>query len=154
MENPKAYYIFYLFFYKAAVGEVCLKQCMDSSEERISNNTTEAFVLLLFANNYKAWLYEEKLAHGEALLRTKYDSCDRDGMDSIVDTLLGEQEFILDEYAGDMPIIFDTTKQLYKKAVKARKDLLVEFKGLPVCTEMMRTWGPTACNMIEDGGGE
>ena len=43
-------------------------------------------------------------------------------MDSIVDTLLVEQEFILDEDAGYMPIIFDTTKQTYKKVVKARKD--------------------------------
>ena len=87
----------------------------------IGNDTTEAFALLLFANNYKAWLYEEKLAHGEALC-TKYHTCDSDGMDSIVDTLLVEQEFILDEDAGYMPIIFDTTKQTYKKVVKARKD--------------------------------
>ena len=66
LENPKACCMFCLFFCKAAAGEVRWKECMDASEERIGNDTTEAFALLLFANNYKAWLYEEKLAHGEA----------------------------------------------------------------------------------------
>jgi hypothetical protein len=32
-----------------------------------SGTTTEAFALLLFANNHKAWLCDEKLAHGAAL---------------------------------------------------------------------------------------
>jgi hypothetical protein len=151
LENPKAYYIFYLFFYKAAVGEVRWNECMDTSGERIGNDTTEAFALLLFANNYKAWLYEEKLAHGEALC-TEYD-CDSTGKASIVDTLLVEQEFVLEEGAEDLLVICDTTKQTYKKAVRARKDWLTEFKGLPVCAEMMRTWGQTARDMIEDEGG-
>jgi hypothetical protein len=66
---------------------------MDSSEERIGNDTTEA-LLLLFANNYKAWLYKEKLAHGSEALCTEYD-CDSTGKDSIMDTLLVEQEFVL-----------------------------------------------------------
>jgi hypothetical protein len=52
LENPKTYYVFYQFFYKAAVGEVCWKECMDGSEAHIGNETTEAFALLLFANNY------------------------------------------------------------------------------------------------------
>jgi hypothetical protein len=151
LENPKAYYIFYLFFYKAAVGEVRWNECMDTSGERIGNDTTEAFALLLFANNYKAWLYEEKLAHGEALC-TEYD-CDSTGKASIVDTLLVEQEFVLEEGAEDLLVICDTTKQTYRKTVRARKDWLAEFKGLPVCAEMMRTWGQTARDMIEDGGG-
>jgi hypothetical protein len=34
---------------------------VDSSEVRIGDDTTEAFVLLLFANNHKAWLCEEKV---------------------------------------------------------------------------------------------
>ncbi len=61
LDNPKAYYVFYQFFYKAAVGEVRWKECMDSLETRIGNDTTEAFAPLL-----KAWLYKEKLNHGEA----------------------------------------------------------------------------------------
>jgi hypothetical protein len=67
LENPKAYYVFYQFFYKAAVGEVQWKECMDSSEACMGNDMTEAFGLLLFPNNYKAWLYEEKLNHQETL---------------------------------------------------------------------------------------
>ena len=68
LENPKAYYVFYDYFYKAAVGEVRWKECLDCGDMRIGNDTTEAFALLLFANNYKAWLYEEKQTHQEALM--------------------------------------------------------------------------------------
>jgi hypothetical protein len=119
----------------------------NSGEGRIGNDTAEAFALLLFANNYKAWLYEEKLTHGEALW-TEYDST---GKDSIVDRLLLDQEFVLEE--NSELLVHDTTKQTYKKAVRARKDWLTEFKGLPVCAEMMRTWGQMARDMIEDEGG-
>jgi hypothetical protein len=68
---------------------------MDSSSEvRIGNDTTEAFALLLFANNYKAsWLYEEKFTHGDALW-TEYESMG--GKESIVDRLLIDQEFVLE----------------------------------------------------------
>ena len=45
---------------------------MNNKEERIGNANTEAFAYLLLANNYKAWLYEEKDNHGDALL-TEYD---------------------------------------------------------------------------------
>jgi hypothetical protein len=57
LENPNAYYVFYQFFYKAAVGEACWKVCFDS-DAHIGNDMTDAFALLLFANNYKAWMYE------------------------------------------------------------------------------------------------
>ena len=124
---------------------------MDASEERIGNDTTEAFALLLFANNYKAWLYKEKLAHGEALC-TEHD-CDSAGKASIVDALLVEQEFVLEEGADDLLVVYDATKQACKTAVRARKDWLAEFKGLPVCAEMMRTWRQTARAMIEVEGG-
>ncbi len=40
---------------------------MDSRDACSGNDTTEAYALLLFANNYKVWLYDkEKLNHGEA----------------------------------------------------------------------------------------
>ena len=61
IENSKAYYVFYEFFYKSAVGEVHWKECLDGDARRIGNDTTESFALLLLANNYKAWwLYEKK----------------------------------------------------------------------------------------------
>jgi hypothetical protein len=138
LENPKAYYIFYQFFYKAAVGEVRWKECMDCSEVRIGNDTTEAFALLLFANNYKAWLYEEKLKHGQALW-TDYDR-DGEGRDSIMDAVLVDQEFVFNEDTEEMLVICDPTKQTYKTAVKARTDWLADFKSRPVCAEMTRSW--------------
>ncbi len=143
LENPKAYYVFYQFFYKAAVGEVRWKECMDSLETRIGNDTTEAFALLLFANNYKAWLYEEKLNHGEALW-TEYDSVPTSvRRESIVDRLLFDLEFVLDKDAEEL-VVRDPTKQTYKKATKARKDWLTALKRLPICTEMRNTWQQTA----------
>jgi hypothetical protein len=138
LEDPKAYYVFYQFFYKAAVGEVRWNDCMDSGDVRIGNDTTEAFALLLFANNYKAWLYEEKVTHGGALW-TEYDSVGK----SIVDVLLLDQEFVLEEDTEKL-LVIDTTKQTYKKAVKARKDWLTELKRMPICAEMKRTWQQTA----------
>jgi hypothetical protein len=93
---------------------------MDSSEARIGNDTTEAFALLLFANNYKAWLYEEKLNHGEALW-TDYDTVPSVRRDSIVDRLLLDLEFVFEKDTEEL-VVCDATKQTYKKAAKARKD--------------------------------
>ncbi len=142
LENPKAYYVFYQFFYKAAVGEVHWKECMDSSEARIGNDTTEAFALLLFANNYKAWLYEEKLNHGEALW-TEYDNVASVRRDSIVDRLLLDLEFVLEKDTEEL-VVRDATKKTYKKAAKARKDWLAALIRLPICAKMRRTWQDTA----------
>ena len=143
LENPKAYYVFYEFFYKAAVGEVRWKECLDgTSDERIGNDTTEAFALLLFANNYKAWLYDEKLNHGDALM-TEYEH-DSQEKDSIVDRLLVDQEFVLEVDREAILVVCDNTKLSYKKAVNARKDWLIEFRRLPVCAEITRSWGVTA----------
>lgn len=60
IENPKAYYVFYQYFYKAAIGETKWKEYLGKSGDRIGNSNTEAFALLLLANNYKAWLHQEK----------------------------------------------------------------------------------------------
>jgi hypothetical protein len=138
LENPKAYYVFYEYFYKAAVGEVRWKECMDSSDERIGNDTTEAFALLTLANNCKAWLCGGKLHHGDALW-TEHDS-DSGGRDSIVDELLVDQEFVLGEDTEATLVLCDTTKDSYKKAVKERKDRLAKFRRLPVCAEKRGTW--------------
>ena len=69
LKDPKAYFIFYMFFYTAAVGEVQWKKCLSVGEEgRIGSNTMEAFALLVLVNNYKAWLYEEKKTQQTNLL--------------------------------------------------------------------------------------
>ena len=98
--NPKAYYVFYEFFYKAAVGEGRWKDCMEQDELRIGNDSTEAFALLLFANNDKAWLCEEKQTHGDSL-QTEYDNI---GGISILDVLLLDQEFVLEEDAEELMV--------------------------------------------------
>jgi hypothetical protein len=138
LDNPKACYVFYDCFHKAAVGEVRWKECMDSSDERIGNDTTEAFALLLHANNHKAWLCDEKLMHGDKL-RTEHES-ESNGKDSIMDKLLKGQEFVLDEDAETMLVVRDSTKESHKKAVKDRKDELAKFRRLPACAEMKSTW--------------
>jgi hypothetical protein len=140
-EDPKASCVFCQCFCKAAVGEVRWKECMDDSEERIGDDTTEAFALLLFANNCKAWLCEEKANHGEAL----WTECESDAgnkKDSVVDRLLCDQEFVLEEGPGEL-LVQDTTKHAFKKAARARKDWLRELCHLPVCGEMMRSWSQT-----------
>jgi hypothetical protein len=108
LENPKAPCLFCKFFCKAAVGEVRRRECMDSSEERMGNNTTEAFALLLFANNCKDWLHEKKLKHCDAL-GTKHDH-DSTGKEFIVDRLLVDQEFVWEEDKEEMLVVSDTTK--------------------------------------------
>jgi hypothetical protein len=111
---------------------------MDSSDERIGNDTTEAFALLTLANNCKAWLCGGKLHHGDALW-TEHDS-DSGGRDSIVDELLVDQEFVLGEDTEATLVLCHTTKDSHKKAVKERKDGLAKFRRLPACAEMRGTW--------------
>ncbi len=73
LKDPKAYCIFYMYFYTAAVGEVRWKECLSKEDERIGSNTMEAFALLVLVNNYKAWLYEEK-KRNQTNLWTENDS--------------------------------------------------------------------------------
>ena len=54
LKDPKAYCIFYMYFYTAAVGDVGWKECLSKEEGRIGSNTMEAFALLVLVNNYKA----------------------------------------------------------------------------------------------------
>jgi hypothetical protein len=73
LKDPKAYFIFYMYFYTAAVGEGRWKEFLSKKEGRIGSNTMEAFALLVLVNNYKAWLYEEK-KRNQTNLWTEYDS--------------------------------------------------------------------------------
>jgi hypothetical protein len=70
LEDPKASScIFYMYFYRATVGEARWRDCLKEKDRRIGNNTTETFSFLVFVNNYKAWLYyEEKRVHKANLL--------------------------------------------------------------------------------------
>jgi hypothetical protein len=137
--------IFHQRFCKAAVGEVRWKKWAESSEGHVGNDTTEAFALLLFANNHKALLCDKKLAHGAAPCTTH--ACDGNKKDSIVNVLLAaEQEFVLEEEADleGLLVVCDITKPAHNAAVRGRKEWLAEFQCRPVCRKMVRTWGQTA----------
>jgi hypothetical protein len=141
LEDPKAYYIFYSLFYKAAIGEAGWKECMDDTSEeapRIGNNTTEAFALLLFANNYRAWLYEMKCHHVDTLW-TEYDTVPGEGKQSIREGYVPNKELVLEEEATES-VVCDHTTQTYKTAAKATRDWSVAFRRKPICIEMKRTW--------------
>jgi hypothetical protein len=89
---------------------------MDSDEERIGKNTTEAFAILLFLNNFKAWIYEEKMNHGNGLL-TEYDSLPSVGIMSIVDKRLVNQEIVLETGVEEV-VVQDAASSECKKAAK------------------------------------
>ena len=127
--TPKAYYIFYEYFYKAAVGDKIWKQCLLNGEDRIGNGNTEAFALLLLINNYKAWMYEDRKEHGEGIL-TEYDTTPNDTgptSQSIVDILLKDQEIILHRGDADY-VIRDKTDKFYKVARQKRRDWCKQVK--------------------------
>jgi hypothetical protein len=154
LDDPKACCIFHQCFCKAAVGEVRWKECVERREGRIGNNAMEAFALLLFSNNHKAWLCEEKLNHGDAL-STEHDD-DTGKKESMVDKLLEEQEFVLEGAAEleDMLVICDAKNTSYKKAVKEREEWIIDFKARPVCGEMLRSWTESACATRENAENE
>ena len=62
-----------------------------------------------------------------------------------MDKLLLDQEFDLDEDTDEL-LVRVTTNEKYKKAMKARKDWLLELKNLPICLEMEKIWEDLARN--------
>jgi hypothetical protein len=140
LENPKAYYVFYEYFYKGAVGDTQWKEYLEDEDKtvRIGNANTEAFALLMLANNYKAWLYEQKETHGDLLL-TEYDHGPGEGKESLVDNLMKGQEIVLNKTA-EKQVTGDSTKSYYKKAVKERETWLNQLTKMPICAQMKRSW--------------
>ena len=126
LQDPKAYFIFYMYFYTAAVGEVRWKECMAKKETRIGSNTTEAFALLVLVNNYKAWLYEEKKKH-KTDLWTEYDCSPSYGKPSIVDKILDGVQFNLETDISAPVLIYDKENSTYKKMEKERVEWLENF---------------------------
>jgi hypothetical protein len=142
--HPKAYYVFYIIFYRAAIGEARWKECMDDNNDtaRIGNDSTEAFALLMFANNYKAWLYEMKLEHGTDLC-TEYDTLPggSGGKVSIADVMNPDLEFGETCFSdSDGFVLEDPTDSRFKGAAKKRMDWAKALKKQPICVEMDKTW--------------
>jgi hypothetical protein len=133
LEDPKAYCIFYMYFYTAAVGEVRWKECLSKEGGRIGSNTMEAFALLVLVNNYKAWLYEEKKTHQTNLL-TEYDYPPSYGKPSIVDKILDGVQFNL-EKEGSPTVIYDRDDRTYKKLEKERVEWLEAFCTTDPCLQ-------------------
>ncbi len=133
MEDPKAYCIFYMYFYTAAVGEIRWKECLSKEEGRIGSNTMEAFALLVLVNNYKAWLYEEKQTH-QTNLSTKYDYPPSYGKPSIVGKILDGVQFNLENEASPT-VIYDKDDRTYKKLEKERVEWLVAFCKTDHCLQ-------------------
>ena len=106
MKDPKAYFIFYLYFYPAVVGDTSWKECIAKKEGRIGSNTMEAFALLVLVNNYKAWLYEQKKTHKTSLW-TEYDSPPSYGKPSVVDKILDGVQFNFGMEATSPVVIYD-----------------------------------------------
>jgi hypothetical protein len=134
LEDPKAYCIFYMYFYTAAVGEVRWKECLSKEEGRIGSNTMEAFALLVLVNNYKAWLYEEKKTH-QANLLTEYDSPPSRGKPSIVDKILDGVQFNLGAGTRSPSVIYDKTDTTFKKLENERVEWLEDFCTTDPCLQ-------------------
>ena len=116
LKDPKAYCVFYIYFYAAALGEVKMKDDI-SQDGRIGNNTTDAFAFLMLENNYKAWLFEEKEKHKSGLW-TEYDTPpSSEDYTSIVDYILGDCELNLDKDT-DTNVIQDKEDRYYKSSKK------------------------------------
>jgi hypothetical protein len=134
LKDPKAYFIFYMYFYTAVVGEADWKKCMTKKEGRIGSNTMEAFALLVLVNNYKAWLYVEKKAHKTDLL-TEYDSPPSYGKPSIVDKILDGVQFNLGMEATSPVVIYDKDDGTYKKLQQERVEWLEAFCKTEHCVQ-------------------
>jgi hypothetical protein len=134
MEDPKAYCIFYMYFYTAAVGELRWKEYLAKEEGRIGSNTMEAFALLVLVNNYKAWLYEEKKTHQKNLL-TEYNSPPNYGKPSIVDKILDGVQFNLEMVSTIPTVIYDKNDRTFKKLEKERIEWLEAFCKTDHCLQ-------------------
>jgi hypothetical protein len=134
LKDPKAYCIFYMYFYTATVGELRWKEYLSKEEGRIGSNTMEAFALLVLVNNYKAWLYEEKKTHQKNLL-TEYDSPPSYRKPSIVDKILDGVQFNLEMVSTIPTVVYDKGDRTFKKLEKERVEWLEAFCKSDHCLE-------------------
>jgi hypothetical protein len=134
LKDPKAYCIFYMYFYTATVGELRWKEYLSKEEGRIGSNTMEAFALLVLVNNYKAWLYEEKKTHRKNLL-TEYDSPPSYGKPSIVDKILDGVQFNLEMVSTIPTVVYDKSDRTFKELEKGRVEWLEAFCKTDRCLE-------------------
>jgi hypothetical protein len=134
LKDPKAYCIFYMYFYTAAVGKLRWKEYLSKEEGRIGSYTMEACALLVLLNNYKAWLYEEKKTHQTNIL-TEYDSPPSYRRPSIVDKILDGVQFNLETEATSPTVFYDKDDRTFKKLEKERVQWLEAFCKTGLCLQ-------------------
>jgi hypothetical protein len=69
---PKVNYLFYHYFYKAAIGDATWK-CRLAENKRLGPGILEVHTHVMLCNQYFAWLYEYKANHPESELMMEYD---------------------------------------------------------------------------------
>jgi hypothetical protein len=121
LDNPKAYYVFYEYFYKGAVDKSAWTESMEVEGKRLGNNNTEGFALLMLANNYMAWLYEEK--KDKPNLMTEYDTGPASGHENVVDVLQRDLEYVLHD-EDDALVVRSEENREYIKAKNKRRRFL------------------------------
>jgi hypothetical protein len=70
---PKVCFLFYHYFFKAAVGDATYKSRL-SEKKRLGPVILEAYTHATLYNQYFAWLYEYKANHPASTLVTQYDA--------------------------------------------------------------------------------
>ena len=89
---PKVNYLFYHYFYKAAVGDATWK-CRLAENKRLGPVVLEAYAHSTLRNQYFAWLYEYKANHPNTALRTEYDVVQEEESISRADRLVAPTLF-------------------------------------------------------------
>jgi hypothetical protein len=95
LKNPTVYYVFYDYFVSSCVGDIRWKESIQNHDEngkpkddmtiRIVNEQTEAFALVVFRNNYFAWLAEMKEVYGDELVTDYNEEALHDGTKTVAD---------------------------------------------------------------------
>jgi hypothetical protein len=104
---------------------------MEENGERIGNNNTKAFALLLVANNFQAsWLYEERKIKGSDILTEYEDTVPCASTKSVVDKLLVKWEIVLEsqDKLMECPVQKDPAAQEFQDAPRKEKTGLTHSK--------------------------
>jgi len=119
---PKAYHLFYEYFFKAAVGDTRWKQSLKENRP-FGNTNTEAFALMILKNNYHAWMVqasseynfedqyglemEERKKDNEGEEEDDFDSSLEITKKSILDEVLPNMEYYMNHQAQSEPEMND-----------------------------------------------
>jgi len=125
-KNPKVYYLFYEYFFRAVVTEVRWKKKFEGSG-RFGTAWLEAFAHGLLENNYFAWLFQYKSKYNFKNLKTEYDmDVDDDGKMTDKDARifcgnLEDVEIVVPEVDGEAYtiVVRDAGGEEYEKAKDA-----------------------------------